>query len=318
MKLLLKLSILMVIFIIFPEFSYSQFALSPTIKCSFSHSYYNSSGANKTFEWKVFLGLNSYIKFCNYFYYSPDISLIISQGGIGNDAYRKCKTPNKISLDIMASLVSTTFTLPSKNIHNYFSLHRLLPSSGDNYLYPQKYLVQLSSVLIFHREKNYNYRQRLGQIQIRLNNIQIGYYNDATPFNKICYGDGYDRYNTGGVYLKLNLDNSKFFNFQIGYEFEKFTGYQTNAFELNNLLAFEFILMSQEKEIRRNSNISRLFFSASKSNQFNINAFMQFRDYNIDIQDFIHKYISLNPIFRTHDYPSKQLGISFTKFKLNI
>jgi hypothetical protein len=294
----------------------AQFAVSPIFKFSFSKSLLNSSGTNKTFEYKLILGLNSYVKFSEYFYYSPDISIILSKGNIGNDAYCKCK--NHLALDINASLVSATITSPSKFKFENVSLHKLLPSNSENFLFNNKYLIQLSSSLIAHVQKGYNFNQTLGQIQIRLNNLQLGYYNDATPFNKICFGDGYDRYFTGGGYLKINIDSKEPYNFQFGYEFEKFTGYQQNAFELNNILAFEYIIMSDIIELKKNSNISRLYVTTTKSENFNfnLNIIYSFRDYKNDIQDFIHKYISSNPIFRTHSYSSQQLGLSFSNINL--
>ncbi len=118
--------------------------------------------------------------------------------------------------------------------------------------------------------------------------IQFTYYNDGTPFQYIGFGDGYDRYYTGGGYLAYNGEFTDDINI-VELSFNKFTGYQQDAFELANHLQIDFLPYKDYKNYYYNQSRFRLKIG-NNANGFSV----IFSGYDIqtnDSQDLIHYLI---------------------------
>lgn len=117
---------------------------------------------------------------------------------------------------------------------------------------------------------------------------QFSYYNDGTPFHFIGLGDGYDRYFTGGGFFAYYGELSDDINL-IEFSFNKFTGYQQDAFELANHLQIDFLPYKDYRNYYYNQSRFRLKIG---SNKHGFSA--MFSGYDIqtrDGQDLIHYLI---------------------------
>lgn len=161
---------------------------------------------------------------------------------------------------------------------------------------------------------------------------QFTFYNDGPPIDKIGWGDGYDRWWTGGGSARINLgyimedlfcDDCYIkggekpwwlntFN-QLSYRYDRFTGNVQDAYVLSSYL---FLNNVPSADFDKNFlNQGQTIFSLSNAFGFEMMlSYMGRRD--LDIQDAIHDWMRVSHHFSLAK-PRFQLGISYHTMLLN-
>ena len=112
---------------------------------------------------------------------------------------------------------------------------------------PFMWSLTLGSTFIIN---NNSRNQRIGFGNLNLGRVlKIGYYNDGPPFNKwwLPFGDARDRWWTGGGFGELfftqGLTSESLYlvNSRFGYYYDRFTGDVQAAYEVSNVLGFNYV-----------------------------------------------------------------------------
>ncbi|MEL6864818.1 MAG: hypothetical protein AAFP19_10375 [Bacteroidota bacterium] len=143
---------------------------------------------------------------------------------------------------------------------------------------------------------NHGRNQTVGSIGLNFwKMVQVGYYNDATPFEVLGLGDGFDRWWTGGGYGVLNVERladrvfkeqGEAFEWRLQFfSFERFTGDVQDAYIISNYLSMSYV--PSNKQMDNFFNRSQMSFSAKHSSGWEVQLRL-LGQYKNDIQDLIH------------------------------
>jgi hypothetical protein len=192
------------------------------------------------------------------FFYQP--SLILYQGGLGNKSTFKDINKFRFELVNAFGVVLGFGELNTKNtegVARYAPLTRPLISWSVsnavalNNLYA--YGLTLSSNFIWSNARNADsvrQVQRTGFIGVSLPYMSVGYSNDGPPFHLpwLPLGDAYDRYWTGRGFAQFDFDFRKtysekhhFSQWQFTIEYDRFTGFSRDNYEVANKLGLRFV-----------------------------------------------------------------------------
>ncbi|MBK8921115.1 MAG: hypothetical protein IPM81_06330 [Saprospirales bacterium] len=152
------------------------------------------------------------------------------------------------------------------------------PNYAQSIINTYRHSLTLSTNFLWN---NHRRSQQIGALCLSSGDVMLGYYNDGLPFNLIGLSDGFDRYWTGGGFLHVIVQPTRY---QTIMRFDKFTGFVRDAFELANALRLRYALYSDLNQMAFNQgrlsltviHPSRAAFSASLYNRF-------------DVQDLIHR-----------------------------
>ena len=135
--------------------------------------------------------------------------------------------------------------------------------------------------------------QRVGYFNVHIGPIQLAYTNDGTPFQGIRFGDGEDRYYTGGGFLAAHFRRDRAVNL-LRISYEKFTGWSQHSFDVANGLFLNdvtYIDTAQQYFVRS-------YYSFGAGNiSYGLYAALELRNpYKGDVQHVIHrgKYYTLH------------------------
>ena len=132
--------------------------------------------------------------------------------------------------------------------------------------------------------------QRLGNLFVSTKYAYINYYNDGGPVNKIL-GDKEDRFWTGGGSIGTKFTHKRELQY-VMLTFDKYSGFNKNAFEASGLLYTDNVNYADMKETVYNSGkYSLKYFNPS----LNFGASINHWNTTFDFQDFIHRDISSSP-----------------------
>jgi Bacterial toxin 23 len=226
-------------------------------------------------------------------YFSINTELQLYNGGLGSRRREGMKKPG-VTLDIISAFTLTT------GLNNYLtsdSLSAIVNSNRNVFLYyfsnfsypalqnPYDYSISAGTNFIFSTDK-YKSSQRVGFLNLHVNNLQVSYYNDgSTPFDQTYLGDGKDRFYSGGTLISYHGNSNKGINL-VELSFNKFTGYTKNAFEVSNKLDLAFVNYNNTEEKYYNKSLWSLNI-ANPERGFGINL-NRYNYLNWDIQDLIH------------------------------
>lgn len=304
-----------ILFIIFSILFFQLFAIAQIdhqfgIKISLSQSLSHASGDQSTFEYRVIGGVIFKYNIKDFFSYCPSLQIGIAKGSIGYDAFHCCK--NKLEFEVFVAPFNLVFHTDTKSKGMQNALYTLNNNFlNNNFFNDKECLFQIGTQYLFHKIGTDNSIQQIGNAQARIFNLQAGYYNDGIPFNWVKLSDGYDRWNTGGGYISFITYHTNRFITCLGWEFQKYTGYVKGAFEASDLLSLEYTIMKDKNEIRKFSNINRFYIRALKEKHL-VEISLNLKDVKNDIQDYIHKTITLNPVFLNKSFKSNNLNLIYS------
>jgi hypothetical protein len=203
------------------------------------------------------------------------------RGGLGNSLLPSLQ--NDYQLDLVNSFALTGGWGRSDRQR---PLHHWSPASAATLSAPFLNGGTLASNFVWN---NHHRSQQIGFVGLTVGNAQVGYYNDGPPFHLTGQGDGYDRWWTGGGYVQAFLPGE----YQALAFFDKFTGFQRDAYELANAMRLNYVMYRDFEKMTYNRGRigamltlpSGVAVSAAYHNTF-------------DVQDFIHR------LFRYPFHPS--------------
>ncbi len=177
-------------------------------------------------------------------------------------------------------------------------LNQIVNSLQEN---PFKYSGSLASTFILINKN----LQRVGSVNFRIGDISLGYFNDGPPFNSfpgLWTGDGEDRWFTGGGFIEYSDNEASYY-----WYFERFTGYDPIAFKASSILGLTHTLYAEEQQ---EYNIGSTGLGL-KTKGFDITANILGND-KLDLQNFIHKYLTANPIHYSNSRSNFLLNINYS------
>ena len=233
------------------------------------------------------------------FYYQP--SLIFYQGGLGSKA--TFKDINNFRFEFVNS-IGVNFrcadTVTSEKEQARIPIFRPLitwsASNATALSNPYFYSATVSTNIIWTNAQNADgtkQMQRVGFIGLFTPLVSAGYSNDGPPFEDWrSLGDTYDRYWTGRGFLRVELDIGKNTHkrldnatWQFTLEYDKFTGFSRDLYEVANVLGLRFVPYGDESAYNK-SQWSFKFLNRP----YNIGGSVTLSNFeNKDIQHLIHR-----------------------------
>lgn len=125
-------------------------------------------------------------------------------------------------------------------------LTKLIGSSEYALKDPFDYSFGLGTVFV--NGLNHQRNQQLGYATVGVLEISAGYLNDGPPFGVIGLGDTYDRWWTGAGYLGAYFQNDKGFITDIAIQYQRYTGWQPNLYEMTNMLGLDYLSYKDKAE----------------------------------------------------------------------
>ncbi len=128
--------------------------------------------------------------------------------------------------------------------------------------------------------------QQVGNFNFGLGPLQLDYSNDGPFFEtKLAQGDAYDRWWTGGGHVGVYLPSDHALITEIVLRYDKFTGFQQNAYEVARQLRLDYIPYIDKREAFKNQGGYNLTIGFENNMYFGMNLFEVGR---IDMQNLIH------------------------------
>jgi len=175
-------------------------------------------------------------------------------------------------------------------------------------------LVDFTKSRKYHRQNRL--RQTSGSLFVGHRRLNYFYHNEGPPFNFIGLGDGYDRLYTGGGHLGVLLgrpdpQNLRILDKEIFVSYERFTGYEHNAYESAVALSLDHVNYENLEVATQN----RGFFKLGISNFNKIGGGLIINENDrLDAQNIIH-IIRSEALHRTANRSSFSLFVTQTEFK---
>jgi hypothetical protein len=235
------------------------------------------------------------------------INYTLSCGYLGSNLYQNVKNDVNLSSNSLLNNFSLSLFFLSNISSGYSHIFRsrfkpFNNNEGNYYLNPYRSSIGLSSIFAMTNRSI----QHIGSLHVKLQNINIGYFNDGPPFSYLNISDGKDRWWTGGGFIEYFDAKSQQI---LTFNFERFTGYSLNAFEISNLLLMNETIYQSNESFR---NIGSLSIQYTDKNGISGNITF-IGDYIFDVQNLIHKYITFDAIHKSIVKNSIQYGFGFQK-----
>ena len=235
----------------------------------------NSNGRFSNFRIDVSVGGSYLIK--DNWMPTYQISASLYKGGMGNSV--SYTERDKHQFDIIQTFGFTA------GWGSYYATEKPLFLFNTFIANPQQDIFKHSlSIATNFLYNNHDRHQQIGFLGISTGKFQVGYYNDGTPFHQLLglgLGDAYDRWWTGGGYLRYNTSDG----YAVQLQHDKFTGFIRDAFEIGNKLLMDYVPYKEIKEATYNKSMYRLTVSSPSGLGLHLSA----TDYHkADVQNFIH------------------------------
>lgn len=111
---------------------------------------------------------------------------------------------------------------------------------------PFDYSLSLGTVFI--NGLNHNRNQQLGFFGIGVLEFAAGYVNDGPFFSAFGFGDGYDRWWSGAGFAGVYFQNNSGFITEMSLQYQRYTGWQPNLYEMSNYLGIDYLSYKRKKE----------------------------------------------------------------------
>jgi hypothetical protein len=150
-------------------------------------------------------------------------------------------------------------------------------------------------------------KQQIGGLSLGLYNVQVSYCNDGPIYNWFFMptGDAYDRWWTGGGRIGYyNASDLTFFT-SLELRYDKFTGYQPNAYELASRLGLNFIPYKNKREALKNQGRYSLLAGIRNRMLVGVNLY---DPRMVDFQNMIHT-IGRMPFHQTN--LKQRIGVQY-------
>ncbi len=153
-----------------------------------------------------------------------------------------------------------------------------------------------------------SFYQRTGAVLIAYDGFYFYYNNDGGPLLD-WFGDGLDRFWTGGLTVGFHLErDSTVHQFELLYE--KFTGDSPYAYQASGLLHVDNVLYD-DAEIDQFSLNSSVFSGRYLNHDNGLGASLNLWNPRVDVQDFIHRKVTHDPFH--HKIEKFYIDASFYK-----
>lgn len=111
---------------------------------------------------------------------------------------------------------------------------------------PFDYSIALGSMFV--NGLNHDRNQQLGFAQVGILPVAVCYMNDGPFFHVLGLGDGYDRWWTGAGYAGVYFQNDHGFITEMSLQYQRYTGWQPNLYEMSNFLGIDYLSYKDKKE----------------------------------------------------------------------
>jgi len=111
---------------------------------------------------------------------------------------------------------------------------------------PYDYSIGIGTLFI--NGLNHNRNQQAGIISLGVLEFNAAYLNDGPIFSGFGFGDAYDRWWTGAGYLGFYFLNNDGFVTDLSIQYQRYTGWQPNLYEMTNLLDIDYMSYLDKKE----------------------------------------------------------------------
>ena len=276
----------------FPQNKIDQIQYGATLKAKITINPYSKNEPNINFRISSNIGIAGNWLTKN-LYPSVNAEFQIYNGGLGSKNFGENK---KITVDGILA-----FTLTSGSLKGNFESNSILENTNNPLRYfadfaipslqnPFRSSVSVGSNLVFTTDRERNFQQ-VGFLNVNHSSFQISYYNDGTPFQYFLFGDGKDRYYTGGGIISYNagfgeFDQLKSYSFELSYH--KFTGFNQNSFEMSNSINASNVDYKNEEQKYYNKSLWKFNLQSNDINNGLGIAFSAYNSIRYDGQHLIH------------------------------
>ncbi len=139
---------------------------------------------------------------------------------------------------------------------------------------------------------NHKRNQQVGCATIGIYAFQASYSNDGPPFHlfEFSSGDAFDRWWTGGGHVGVYLPRDHTLITEIVLRYDKFTGWQPNAYEMASQLKLDYVPYIDKREAFQNQGGYNLTVGFMNNLMIGANCFETGR---VDFQNFIHSTLGM-------------------------
>lgn len=204
-----------------------------------------------------------------------NVTLNLYRGGIGNSLL-----PGELAKAQLDLVNAFSLSFGDGRTTDIRPLYTWNPNSAAHMANPFRKSITLATNFITNSHRR---NQQVGMVGVAIGNVQLGYYNDGPPFHLWGAGDNFDRWWTGGGFLHIGHNNSEW---QFLYSFDKFTGYQRDAYEIANILRLNYVSYNNVPESTFNRGRNMFGFRHRSGIGVNLSFFDTW-----DIQDWIHRIL---------------------------
>jgi hypothetical protein len=132
---------------------------------------------------------------------------------------------------------------------------------------------------------NHTRSQQIGVFSIGVLEVAGNYVNDGPFLHYIGLGDGYDRWWTGAGFAGVYFQNNAGFVTEISLQYQRFTGWQPNLYEMTNLLGIDYLSYLNLREEFFNQGCWSISFGVQNAYHLDFKLYEARR---LDIQNMIH------------------------------
>lgn len=215
-------------------------------------------------------------------YLSYQITCDLYKGNIGN--YQIGKLKNKLNIDVINNL-SLAYGFGSiKQLEETYPIETFRGDLAYSTIIYSSNYIGLSAIYILNKfKRNQMIGSLFSEFKIKDGFVGFNYYNDGTPFQYITkFGDGYDRWWTGGGFLSYRNGN-----YQVQLMYDKFTGFSPLAFEFGKLLSLDNTYYQNPEESTLNFSKYQVRYK-NLAYGFNIDLGIN-NNPRLDFQNLIHR-----------------------------
>lgn len=217
--------------------------------------------------------------------------LLIFRGGLGSSLMvgerEKIRAELRNSFAVLAGFTNVRSDGTFSKSKSYGRPISKLEANSQAALYdPYGISVTLGTTFISGLGKTNPVQQQVGNFNFGLGPLQLDYSNDGPFFEtKLAQGDAYDRWWTGGGHVGVYLPSDHALITEIVLRYDKFTGFQQNAYEVARQLRLDYIPYLDKREAFKNQGGYNLTIGFENNMYFGMNLFEVGR---IDMQNLIH------------------------------
>jgi hypothetical protein len=240
----------------------------------------------------------------NFFLPGYQLELMLNNGGIG--ASLQSRERQKINIELYNNF-NFTFGIDRSPVVYGRPIWKMASPSCNALYDPYKTSISIGTTFI--NGINHKRNQRVGIGNFGYKKFQVAYLNDATPYNWVKFADTYDRWWTGSLVLGMYEPQRWGALTEISLRYDRYTGWQQNAFEAAGALQLDYIAYRKKEEVFYNQGRWQILAG------FRNSSFITAGVYSMkDLQDIIHYSISKDPF---HQRSLRRSGVFGGGYRMN-